>query len=96
MEQPLKIGLPLWTFPVIPPGLPSSILAKRPDIRSSMKEIDALIAEIGAAKTELLPSFSLSAAAGFQADRANQWFKWKKQDLGNCWIRGPARFRCRT
>lgn len=66
-----------WTFPVVPAGLPSSLLAQRPDIRSTVKEVEALIAEIGAAKTELLPSISLAAAAGYQAGMANQWFKWK-------------------
>ena len=66
-----------WTFPIVPAGLPSSLLAQRPDVRSSMKEVDAVIAEIGAAKTELLPSISLSAAAGYQAGVAHEWFKWK-------------------
>jgi multidrug efflux system outer membrane protein len=75
----LTVGTTPWSFPVVPPGLPSSLLAKRPDIRSSMKEVDALIAEIGAAKTELLPAISLSAAAGYQAGKANEWFKWKNR-----------------
>ena len=66
-----------WNFPIIPPGVPSLLLAKRPDVRASMKEVEALIAEIGAAKTELLPTISLSAAAGFQAGVAHEWFKWK-------------------
>ncbi len=68
-----------WSFPVVPSGIPSSLLANRPDVRSVMKEVDAIIAEIGAAKTELLPSISLSAAAGYQAGMANQWFKWKNR-----------------
>ena len=72
-----EISSPSWTFPVVPAGLPSSLLAKRPDVQSAMREVNALIAEIGVAKTALLPSISLSAAAGFQAGTANQWFKWK-------------------
>lgn len=71
------IPKPVWTFPIVPTGLPSSLLVKRPDVRSSMKETEAVIAEIGIAKTELLPSISLSAAAGYQAGVAHEWFKWK-------------------
>jgi multidrug efflux system outer membrane protein len=66
-----------WFFPVVPPGIPSSLLAKRPDIRTNMKEVEAVIAEIGAAKADLLPSISLSAAAGYQAGVAHEWLKWK-------------------
>jgi NodT family efflux transporter outer membrane factor (OMF) lipoprotein len=68
-----------WRFPVVPIGIPSSLLAQRPDIRTHMKEVEAIIAEIGAAKTELLPSISLSAAAGYQAGVAHEWFKWKNR-----------------
>ncbi len=66
-----------WSFPIVPTGLPSSLLSKRPDVRSSMKEVEAVIAEIGAAKADLLPTISLSAAAGYQAGVAHEWFKWK-------------------
>ncbi len=68
-----------WTFPIVPAGLPSSLLANRPDIKTKLKEVEALVAEIGAAKTELLPSISLSAAAGYQAGLAHEWFKWKNR-----------------
>ena len=68
-----------WSFPVVPVGIPSSLLAQRPDIRSSIQEVEARIAEIGAAKTELLPAISLSAAAGYQAGLAHEWFAWKNR-----------------
>lgn len=72
-----EISATPWSFPIVPVGIPSSLLAKRPDVQSNMKEVEARIAEIGAAKTELLPSISLSAAAGYQAGVAHEWFKWK-------------------
>ena len=68
-----------WSFPVVPAGLPSSLLAQRPDVKSSIKEVEARIAEIGVAKTNLLPAFSLSAAAGYQAGLAHEWYKWKNR-----------------
>lgn len=68
-----------WSFPIVPTGIPASLLSQRPDIRTNMKEVEAIIAEIGAAKTELLPAISLSAAAGYQAGLAHEWFKWKNR-----------------
>jgi multidrug efflux system outer membrane protein len=55
------------------------LLSNRPDIKTALKEVEALVAEIGAVKTELLPSISLSAAAGYQAGLAHEWFKWKNR-----------------
>jgi len=68
-----------WSFPKVAPGLPASLLANRPDVQRHMKEIESLIADIGAAKTELLPAISLSGAAGYQATVAHEWFKWKNR-----------------
>ena len=53
-----------WSFPKVPVGIPSSLLAQRPDVRSSMKEVEARVAEIGVAKTNLLPEISLSGPSG--------------------------------
>ncbi len=76
---PLEVAPASWSCPIVPVGLPSSLLTKRPDVRSRVKEVEAAIAEIGAAKTELLPSISLSAAAGYQAGVAHEWLKWKNR-----------------
>jgi outer membrane protein, multidrug efflux system len=74
-----EIGDTTWSFPVVPTGIPASLLGRRPDVRTNLKEVEAIIDEIGAAKTELLPAISLSAAAGYQAGFANHWFKWKNR-----------------
>ena len=68
-----------WSFPVVPVGIPSSLLAQRPDVRGSIREVEARIAEIGVAKTNLLPEISLSAAVGYQAGLAHEWYKWKNR-----------------
>jgi len=80
-KDPNAAHIPLapisWSFPIVPTDLPCALLEKRPDVRSRLREVEAIIAEIGAAKTEILPSLSLSGAVGYQASKANEWFKWK-------------------
>jgi len=81
--EPCQLSLetiaPNWAFPIVPAGLPSSLLIQRPDIRQSYKELEAMLAEIGIAKTELLPSISLIAGGGYNADKDSRLFKWKNR-----------------
>lgn len=51
-------------LPSISPGLPSELLLRRPDLASSEAALVAAAADIVAARAELLPSVSLSAAGG--------------------------------
>ncbi len=51
----------------IPPGLPSSLLERRPDIRRAEEELIAANARIGEAKALLFPRIILTAAAGYQS-----------------------------
>jgi NodT family efflux transporter outer membrane factor (OMF) lipoprotein len=59
------------TIPVPPPlvavGIPADLLRRRPDIRGAESRAAAQCAQIGAAKANLFPSFSLSGSFGFQA-----------------------------
>ena len=50
-----------------PPGLPASLLERRPDIRQAEQELIAANAQIGAARALYYPQFSLSAFAGGQS-----------------------------
>jgi NodT family efflux transporter outer membrane factor (OMF) lipoprotein len=56
-------------IPVPPPlvavGIPAELLTRRPDIRSAMYRAAAQSAQIGVAKAELYPAFSLSGTFGF-------------------------------
>jgi outer membrane protein, multidrug efflux system len=66
-------GLP----PSIPPGLPSDLLARRPDIAEADRFIAAATAQIGVARTAYLPQLSLTGYTGFESTNTNSIFNWQ-------------------
>jgi outer membrane protein TolC len=48
-------------------GIPSQLLANRPDIRKAELELQAAKLDVRVARAEFLPSFGITAAVGFQA-----------------------------
>jgi NodT family efflux transporter outer membrane factor (OMF) lipoprotein len=72
-------------IPVSPPqvvvGIPNDLLRRRPDIRSAELQAAAQSAQIGVAKADLYPAFSLSGSFGFLATdvgsfRLADMFQW--------------------
>ncbi len=66
-------GLP----PSIPSGLPSDLLARRPDIAEADRYVAAATAQIGVARTAYLPHLSLTGYAGFESTNTNSIFNWQ-------------------
>lgn len=60
--------------PEVPPGLPSALLERRPDIQAAEQNLIAANAEIGVAKAEYFPQLSLSGALGGQSSQLSRLF----------------------
>jgi NodT family efflux transporter outer membrane factor (OMF) lipoprotein len=53
--------------PDVPPGIPSEVLRRRPDVRRSERELAAATARVGVATADLFPRFSLTGSLGLQS-----------------------------
>jgi multidrug efflux system outer membrane protein len=58
--------------PDVPPGLPSELLQRRPDIVQAERELHAVTARVGVAKAERFPKISLTGILGVSSPQLNK------------------------
>jgi multidrug efflux system outer membrane protein len=93
----LLVGEPASTFrvseralssapPLIPAGLPSELLERRPDISAAERRMASANASIGVAKAAFFPTVQLNGLAGFESLNAGALFNWSSR----LWAVGPS------
>ena len=72
--------------PVIPVGVPSQLLERRPDIAASERRVGEANEGIGIARAAYFPSLVLSATGGLEGSSLMNWFAWPSR----FWAVGPT------
>lgn len=91
------IGQPASTFslaraplamppPVIPAGLPSELLERRPDVAAAERRVASANAQIGVAKAAYYPTITLNGTGGFESGALGPWISGPS----SFWSLGPA------
>jgi NodT family efflux transporter outer membrane factor (OMF) lipoprotein len=72
--------------PVIPSGIPSQLLERRPDVAAAERRVAASTAAVGQATAAFFPDLMLSASSGLESSNLASWFAMPSR----LWTIGPA------
>ncbi|TAM05774.1 MAG: efflux transporter outer membrane subunit [Paraburkholderia sp.] len=63
----------------VPPGLPSTLLERRPDIAAAERAMAAANARVGLAKSAFFPKLDITGAFGFESASLGDLFMWSSR-----------------
>jgi multidrug efflux system outer membrane protein len=72
-------------LPVVPAGMPSDLLERRPDVAAAERRVAAQNAQIGVAISAYFPSVHLTGSTGFDSGDLGLIFNWESR----IWSYGP-------
>ena len=72
--------------PIIPAGLPSDLLERRPDVAQAERQLASSNAKIGVAKASFFPVLTLTGSAGYLSGDLSSLFNWDSRT----WSIGPS------
>ena len=69
-------------LPAIPPGIPGTVLARRPDVSAAQDGMLAAQQRAGAARAAWFPDVTLTASGGYASPELGDLFKWSARAWG--------------
>jgi NodT family efflux transporter outer membrane factor (OMF) lipoprotein len=89
-KQPAEFSLDASAMrndvPTVPPGIPSTLLERRPDVAQSERQMAAANAQIGVAKAAYFPALTLNAQGEYQGDALSRLIRASNR----IWSVGPT------
>jgi NodT family efflux transporter outer membrane factor (OMF) lipoprotein len=89
-KPPAEFGLAEFPLnaqpPVIPTGMPSELLQRRPDIAAAERRVAEANQQIGIARAAYFPTVTLDGTVGFAGAQGSNWFGWPSA----FWAVGPT------
>jgi NodT family efflux transporter outer membrane factor (OMF) lipoprotein len=89
-KAPSQLAIPAGEFtstvPVVPAGLPSQLLLRRPDVAASERALQSANAQIGVAEAGWFPSLTLSGSYGYESSSLSNLIRASN----NVWSFGPS------
>jgi multidrug efflux system outer membrane protein len=80
----LTVGESDWngTLPQVPPGVPGTVLARRPDVAAAQRAMQAAQTRVGVAQAAWFPDVALTGSGGFASTDIGDLFKWSARAWG--------------
>jgi len=69
-------------LPTIPPGVPATVLTRRPDISAAQKSVLAAQARVGVAQAAWFPDIALTGGGGYASADIGDLLKWSARSWG--------------